>query len=63
MKDSFKSIEDSRSEGIQEVYKDMGMPDLGQKMAKTLMQKEKLQKMESELDSSSEIESLMNNLG
>ena len=29
MKDSFKSIEDSRSEGIQEVYKDMGMPDLG----------------------------------
>lgn len=39
-------IEQSRSEGIQEVYNSMGMPDLGKQMANTLMHTQKLQKID-----------------
>jgi NAD-dependent DNA ligase len=39
-------IEQSRSEGIQEVYNSMGMPDLGKQMANTLMHTQKLKKID-----------------
>jgi len=37
MQDSFKSMETSRSEGIQEVYREMGMPEIGEQMARSLL--------------------------